>query len=201
MQPLTHPATAGRRIAIAADAVILGDVKIGEGSIICSGVKIISCGNPIHIGPGTAVLENAVIKSTPNHPVNIGADNLIYAHTLLVGCQTGDRCMIAAHASVFHGAILEDEVEVRANALVHTITKVSTGTTVPVGWVAVGNPAQIFPPNEHEQIWEIQRKLNFPWSAYRVDRETAEGPVLISIIDKIREEFLACEASDGRASE
>jgi len=30
-----------------------------------------------------------------------------------------------------------------------------------MGWVAVGTDAQILPPDKHDEIWEIQRKLNF----------------------------------------
>src|SRR5436190_1260461 len=32
---------------------------------------------------------------------------------------------------------------------------------VPIGWVAVGDPAQSFPPERHDEIWAIQRELNF----------------------------------------
>jgi hypothetical protein len=41
---------------------------------------------------------------------------------------------------------------------------------VPIGWVAVGNPAAAFPPSEHNQIWAIQQTLDFPGTVYGVER-------------------------------
>ena len=43
---------------------------------------------------------------------------------------------------------------------------------VPIGWVAVGNPAQIYPPGQHEEIWAVQEGLDFPGTVYGVSRDT-----------------------------
>jgi hypothetical protein len=39
--------------------------------------------------------------------------------------------------------------------------------------VAIGNPAQILPPSEHESIWRIQEPLNFPLTVYGFERSEA----------------------------
>jgi carbonic anhydrase/acetyltransferase-like protein (isoleucine patch superfamily) len=62
---------------------------------------------------------------------------------------------------------------VRVNGVVHLKSHLAAGETVPIGWVAVGNPAQIIPPSEHERIWEIQKPLNFPLTVYGFDRSEA----------------------------
>ena len=36
------------------------------------------------------------------------------------------------------------------------------GATVPIGWIAVGDPAEILPPDQHERVWAIQKPLDFP---------------------------------------
>jgi hypothetical protein len=43
---------------------------------------------------------------------------------------------------------------------------------VPIGWVAVGNPAQILPPAEHEAIWQVQRELDFVGTVYGVEPDS-----------------------------
>jgi hypothetical protein len=48
------------------------------------------------------------------------------------------------------------------------------GATVPIGWVAVGDPAQLFSPDQHEAIWAVQRELNFPLFVYGTGRDTPE---------------------------
>jgi hypothetical protein len=44
------------------------------------------------------------------------------------------------------------------------------GSMVPIGWIAVGNPAEILSPDEHDKIWAIQKPLNFPLTVYGLDR-------------------------------
>jgi hypothetical protein len=43
--------------------------------------------------------------------------------------------------------------------------------SVPIGWIAVGDPAKILPPNRHEAIWALQEPLNFPGFVYGFDRD------------------------------
>jgi hypothetical protein len=51
-----------------------------------------------------------------------------------------------------------------------TAPKVDPTAYVALGWVAVGNPAQVLPPSEHERIWAIQKLLNFPLTVYGFER-------------------------------
>jgi hypothetical protein len=44
---------------------------------------------------------------------------------------------------------------------------------VPIGWVAVGDPVQILPPDQHDRIWQVQEPLNFPLTVYGLDRQDA----------------------------
>ncbi len=80
----------------------------------------------------------------------------------------------ATGAAIFHGATLGRGSEVRVNGVVHLKTSLPPGSTVPIGWVAVGDPAQIFPPDQHDRIWEIQKPLNFPLTVYGLDRSEAD---------------------------
>jgi hypothetical protein len=47
------------------------------------------------------------------------------------------------------------------NGVVHLRSELAPHTVVPIGWVAVGDLAQLFPPERHEEIWAIQEPLNF----------------------------------------
>jgi carbonic anhydrase/acetyltransferase-like protein (isoleucine patch superfamily) len=69
---------------------------------------------------------------------------------------------------------LRKNAEVRINGVVHIKTVLAEGETVPIGWVAVGSPARIFPPHEHDKIWEIQGGLDFPMTVYGVDRNRSK---------------------------
>ena len=61
---------------------------------------------------------------------------------------------------------------VRIGGVVQVNTVLPPGATVPIGWVAVGDPAQIYPPGQQERIWAIQESLDFPGTVHGVSRET-----------------------------
>jgi len=42
---------------------------------------------------------------------------------------------------------------------------------VPIGWVAVGNPARVIAPADHDEIWRIQEALDFPRTVYGLTRD------------------------------
>jgi len=160
--------------SVAPNAAVCGDVVIGAGSRILFGAQVIAEGGSIEIGAECIVMENAVLRSNTPHPLTIGNNCLIGPNAHVVGCAIEDGVFVATGAAIFHGARLGKGCEVRINAVVHLKTRVAPGETVPIGWVAVGDPASILPPNEHDRIWAIQRPLNFPLTVYGFDRSEAD---------------------------
>jgi carbonic anhydrase/acetyltransferase-like protein (isoleucine patch superfamily) len=155
---------------IAPNATVCGEVTVGAGCRILFGACVVSEGEPIHIGENSIVMENAVVRATDLHPTKIGANCLIGPHAHLVGCTLEDCVFVATGVSIFHGAYLEFGSEVRVNAVVHLRTRVPAHETVPIAWVAVGDPVQMFPPDKHNEIWKVQKPLNFPEFVYGVKR-------------------------------
>lgn len=159
---------------VAPNALLCGDVTVGPGCRILFGAQIIAEGGSIVIGTECIVMENAVLRSNTHHNLNIGDNCLIGPNTHLVGCKIDEQVFIATGAAIFHGAEIGTGAEVRINGVVHIKTCLEPGATVPIGWVAVGNPAIILPPDQHEKIWEIQKLLNFPLTVYGFQREEAD---------------------------
>jgi carbonic anhydrase/acetyltransferase-like protein (isoleucine patch superfamily) len=119
-------------------------------------------------------MENAVVRATPRHPCRIGDHCLIGPNAHVVGATLEDEVFVATGAAIFHGAELGRGAEVRVHAIVHLRTRLAPGAMVPLGWIAVGDPATILPPDQHEAIWAMQEPLNFPNFVYGVDRATPE---------------------------
>ena len=158
---------------VAPNAVLCGDVTVGPGCRIMYGAQLIAESGSICIGRECIVMENAVLRSSEAHPLRIGDNCLVGPNAHVVGCTVEDEVFIATGAAVFHGARLGQGSEVRINGVVHLKTHLPPGATVPIGWVAVGDPAQILPPEKHEKIWEIQMPLNFPLTVYGFERAEA----------------------------
>ncbi len=159
---------------VAPNAVICGDVAIGDNCRIMFGAQVIAEGGSIAIGDECIVMENAVLRSNARHSLTIGNNCLIGPNAHVVGCRIEEQVFIATGAVVFHGAFLGRDSEVRVNAVVHLKTLLLPGATVPIGWVAVGNPAEILPPDQHDTIWAIQKPLDFPLTVYGLDRAEAD---------------------------
>jgi len=177
---------------VAPNAVLCGDVTIGAGCRVMFGAQLIAEGGSIVLGSNCVVLENAVLRSTETHDLRLGDHCLVGPQAHLVGCQVEDEVFFATGAAVFHGARIGKGSEVRINAVVHIKTELEPGATVPIGWVAVGTPAQLFPPSEHEQIWEVQKGLEFPRTVYGLERAEAS----VRSIARVMSERLAAHADD-----
>lgn len=169
IQPRIHP---GARVA--PSAVVSGNVSIGAGASILHGAVVAAEGGEIAIGERCAVLENAVVRATARWSTRIGRDVLVGPCAHVVGCTLEDEVFVATGAAVFHAAVCERGSEVRVHGVVHVRSRLVAGAVVPIGWVAVGDPARVLPPGEHERIWALQEPLDFPGTVYGVPRR-ADG--------------------------
>ncbi|MEQ1735620.1 MAG: gamma carbonic anhydrase family protein [Rhodoglobus sp.] len=159
---------------VASTAVVSGDVTIGPGCQVLHGAVITAEGGRIVLGSSVIVMENAVIRSSEANPVQIGDNCLIGPLSSISGATIGEQVFIATGVRVFNGAEIDSNSEVRINAVVHLRTHLPEGSTVPIGWVAVGDPAQILPAERHEEIWAIQQELDFPGYVFGLDRSTPD---------------------------
>lgn len=153
---------------MAPNATICGDVAIGKNSRIMFGAQIIAESSSVEIGENCIILENAVIRGTKDLPVKIGNNCLIGPHSHLAGCTIEDHVFLATGVSIFHGAVIKKGSEIRVNGVVHLKTVFPENEVLPIGWIAVGNPIQMFSPDRHKEIWEIQKQLNFPDWVYDI---------------------------------
>ena len=71
----------------------------------------------------------------------------------------------------------------RINGNVHLRTVLLADSMVPIGWVAVGDPVRILPPEDHDGIWAVQKNLDFPGYVFGLDRP-ADGESLMSAISE-----------------
>ncbi|PKQ26116.1 MAG: transferase [Actinobacteria bacterium HGW-Actinobacteria-4] len=156
---------------VAPTAVVCGRVTIGDHARVLHGAVLTAEDGEVTIGANVVVMENAVIKGRDGHPAVIGSNVLIGPHAHLNGCVIEDDSFVATGASVFPSAVVGQGSEVRINAVVQVHTHLAPQTVVPIGWIAVGDPAQLHSPGEHEDFWQVQRELDFPGTVYGVTRD------------------------------
>lgn len=164
-RPNVHP-----NARIAPTAVVCGDVTVGDGTSVGFGAVLTAESGPIVVGRHCVIMENAVLRGTRRHPLTVGSTVLVGPRAYLTGCTIEDSAFVATGAAVFNGAILGARAEVRINGTVHIRTRLAPDATVPIGWVAVGDPARILPPDRHDDIWAAQEPLDFPKTVFGVER-------------------------------
>jgi carbonic anhydrase/acetyltransferase-like protein (isoleucine patch superfamily) len=149
---------------IAPNAVLCGDVHIGADTRVLWGAVVSAENGRVEIGARCVVMENALVRGRSGHPAVIGDDVLIGPHAHVNGARIGREAFIATGAALFPGSRVGVRAEVRINGVVHVNSELPDGGLVPIGWVAVGS--EVLPPDRHEEIWAIQRDLDFPGTVY-----------------------------------
>jgi gamma-carbonic anhydrase len=165
--PVVHPTA-----YVAPTATLSGDVRVGPGCRVLFGAVLTAEGGTVELGEDCIVMENAVLRGREGHPLVLGDSVLVGPHAHLNGATVEDEVFLATGVSAFPGVRIGRGCEVRVGAVVHVNSSLPEGTTVPIGWIAVGDPAEILPPDRHDEIWAIQRELDFPGTVYGVPRGT-----------------------------
>ena len=169
---------------IAPNAVISGDVEIGPNTSVGYGAVIVAESGPVRIAGDCVIMENAVLRGIRGFDLEIGPFSLIGPRAVLNGCRVGRECFVATGATIFNGAVIGDRSEIRINAVVHLRSRIDPGAMVPIGWVAVGDPARILPPDQHDAIWAVQKDLDFPGQVFGVGRPAAGETFMPQVIPK-----------------
>jgi gamma-carbonic anhydrase len=155
---------------VAPTAVLCGDVRVGPHARVLFGAVLSAEDGLVEIGARCVVMENALLRGRASHPVRLGDDVLVGPHAHINGSQVGSGCFLATGCSLFPGSRLGRDVEVRINGIVHVNSVLEDEALVPIGWVAVGNPARVLAPWDHDEIWRIQEALDFPRTVYGLPR-------------------------------
>jgi carbonic anhydrase/acetyltransferase-like protein (isoleucine patch superfamily) len=161
-------------------AIVRGDVRIGARSRVLAGAVLDAGDGVLELGEAVIVMEHAVLRATSRFPLTIGDHVLIGPHAAVSGARIADEVFVATGAAVFPGAEVGRGAEVRIHGVVHLRTRLEDGATVPIGWVAVGDPARILPPERHDEIWAAQEPLDFPGTVFGVDRTQRDAMVQLT---------------------
>jgi carbonic anhydrase/acetyltransferase-like protein (isoleucine patch superfamily) len=157
---------------VAPSAVLCGAVVLGERARIMHGAVLTAEDGEVRTGADVVVMENALIRGREKHPAILGDAVLVGPHAHVNGATVEDEVFVATGVSLFPGAVAGTRSELRINSVLHVNSRLAPDTVVPIGWVAAGDPAELFSPDRHADLWEVQRGLDFPGTVYGVPRGT-----------------------------
>ena len=124
-------------VFIAPNAVIIGDVKIDEGSNIWFGAVLRGDWGSIEIGKNTSIQENVTIHIQLGTAVIIGNDCIIGHHAMIHGpCTIGDGCIVGIGSKILHKSKMGEGSQTGAGAVL-------VNKEIPPRTLAVGIPASV----------------------------------------------------------
>lgn len=144
----------GKNCFLAANAVIVGDVVVGDdcsiwfGTVLRGDVNSIRIGDRVNIQDGS-VLHTLYQKST----IEIGNDVSIGHNVTIHGAKIHDLALIGM------GAVVMDDVEVGEGALVAAGSVVLSRTKIGAHEMWAGAPAKFVKMVEPEKAAEMNRKI------------------------------------------
>jgi len=163
---------------VAPSAVLCGRVILGERARVLHNAVLTAEDGAITVGADVVVMEHALIRGRHAHPTVIGDAVLIGPHAHVNGATIEDEVFVATGASLFPGAVAGTGAELRINSVLHVNSRLAPGTVLPIGWIAAGDPAELFSPDRHDDLWATQRELDFPGTVYGVPRDTSMRDIM-----------------------
>jgi gamma-carbonic anhydrase len=157
---------------VAPTAVLCGAVVLGERARVLHGAVLTAEDGEVRTGDDVVIMENALVRGRSKHPVVLGDSVLIGPHAHINGASIEDEVFVATGVSVFPGAVAGTRSELRINSVLHVNSRLAPDTVLPIGWIAVGDPAELFSPDRHDELWQVQRDLDFPGTVYGAPRGT-----------------------------
>jgi gamma-carbonic anhydrase len=136
------------------DAIVIGDVEIGENASVWFGSIVRGDVNYIRIGARTNLQDGTIVHVTSNdHPTVLENDITVGHRVTLHGCYVETGCLIGI------GAILLDGVRVGRNSLVAAGSLLTPGSVIPPGSLVMGSPAKVKRALTEEEIDAIARNV------------------------------------------
>jgi len=146
---------------VAETAVIEGDVVVGPGACVLHGAVVSAQGAGVTIGRDCVVMEQAVVRGAGVHPCRLGDHVLVGPHAHVSGADIEDGVFVATGAVILNGAKIGRGTVVQVNAVVHIGVVCPPETVIPIGHVAIGNPAIVLPAHELVRRGDLSADIGF----------------------------------------
>jgi carbonic anhydrase/acetyltransferase-like protein (isoleucine patch superfamily) len=132
-----HTPQFGKDCFVADNAVVIGEVKMGDRCTVWFNAVVRGDVNSIEIGNNTNIQDGAVIHCTYEKAKTVIGSNVSIAHNAVVhGCTVKDNVLIGMGAIVMDDAVIGSESVIAAGAVV------LKGTIVEPGSIYAGSPAK-----------------------------------------------------------
>ena len=142
---------------VADDAIVIGDVEIGEDSSIWFGSVVRGDVNYIRIGARTNIQDHTVIHVNTGTRPTILEDEITGGHRVtLHGCHVETGCLVGI------GSIVLDGARIGTRSLIAAGSLVTPNSQIPPRSLVMGSPAKVKRELTDDELDNISRN----WKSY-----------------------------------
>jgi carbonic anhydrase/acetyltransferase-like protein (isoleucine patch superfamily) len=122
---------------IAPDAVVLGDVTVGQEASVWFQAVLRGDINSIRIGPRSNIQDGSVVHLADDFGTVVGEHVTVGHRAILHACTVGDEVLVGMGATILDGA------EIGARSIIGANTLVTQHTKIPPGSLVLGSPGKV----------------------------------------------------------
>lgn len=154
---------------VAANATIIGSVRLGDGASVWFNAVLRGDNDWIDIGARSNVQDGAVLHTDPGIRLVVGVDVTVGHQAVLHGCAIGSSSLIGIGSTVLNGA------RIGANCIVGAHTLVTENKEFPDGSMILGSPARVARKLHDEEIALLKKSADvYVANAARYNAELEE---------------------------
>ena len=139
----------GKNVYVSENAMVIGDVTLGDEVNIWFGAVLRGDMHYIKIGNRTNIQDNSVVHVTTRvSPTNIGSGVTVGHGAIIHGCTIEDDCLIGM------GAILMDDANIGGGSLIGAGALIPPNMIIPENSLVVGSPGKVV-----RQVKDFEREM------------------------------------------
>lgn len=136
---------------IAPNAVLVGDVHVGELSSVWWNCVLRADTESIRLGARVNVQDGCVLHADPGSPLTL-EDNVSVGHMVMLhGCTVGAGSLVGIKSVILNDTVIGRDCLIGANALI------SEGKTIPDRSVVMGSPGRIIRTLNDRDVERLRR--------------------------------------------
>ena len=136
---------------VAPNAVVIGDVRLGENVSIWWNATLRGDMASITVGDNSNIQDGSVLHVDDNTPLLMGTGVTVGHMVMLHGCTIGDNSLIAIGSIVLNNAVICQKCIVGANTLI------PEGKVFPDGVMILGSPGKVIRDLTEKELAYINR--------------------------------------------
>ena len=139
---------------IAENAMVVGEVTIGENSSIWYSAVVRGDLEKIVIGDNTNIQENSTVHNDEGFPISI-VNNVTVGHNCVIhGCTINNNSLIGMGSIILNGAKIGENTIIGAGSLV------TKNKEIPSGVLCMGSPAKVIRELTEEEIKSLKESAD-----------------------------------------